>query len=152
MRQAMKRTGEAAVQGITFTVLGTPKPQGSMRAITGRNGKAFLKSDNEAMRPWRQEVGWTALRARSEAGYNDVFAGRHVPVRVRYVFTFRPPGTMPKGRVLPAVKPDMDKLCRAIGDALKGVLYEDDGQIVESSERKVYGPVAMAEITVEILA
>ena len=70
---------------IQFTVLGVPQPQGSMRAIPTPKG-ARLASDNKAMRPWRQEVGWGALRARGEAGYSKIFAGEHVPVGVSIKF------------------------------------------------------------------
>ncbi len=137
---------------IAFTVLGDPTPQGSMRGIVTKSGKVVLKSDNPKMRPWRWQVGWEALRARGDAGCHELFARRHVPVRLSMVFFIAPPQSKPKDRTLPAVKPDLDKLCRAVFDACKGILWLDDGQIVEMGDvRKVYGLPARAEITVEIL-
>jgi Holliday junction resolvase RusA-like endonuclease len=38
----------------------------------------------------------------------------------------------------PAVAPDLDKLVRAVLDALTGVCYEDDAQVVSLGARKVY--------------
>jgi Holliday junction resolvase RusA-like endonuclease len=40
---------------------------------------------------------------------------------------------------LPAVAPDLDKLVRAVSDALTGVCYHDDRQIVEIVASKIYG-------------
>ncbi len=48
-------------------------------------------------------------------------------------------------------KPDLDKLARALKDALKGVLYHDDAQVVVLLARKVYAAetaAPCAEVTV----
>jgi Holliday junction resolvase RusA-like endonuclease len=135
------------IRRVTFTVLGRPAPQGSMRSL----GK-FMKCDNPNTMPYRQAVGWSALDARTKAGIHDVFAARHVPVLLGLVFYFAPPQKMPKGRTLPAVKPDLDKLCRSVFDACKGILWVDDGQIVEMDRpRKLYGVPERTEITVALL-
>jgi len=39
-------------------------------------------------------------------------------------------------RALPDTKPDADKLCRGVFDALIGVLYRDDGQVTTVLVRK----------------
>jgi Holliday junction resolvase RusA-like endonuclease len=39
----------------------------------------------------------------------------------------------------PAGRPDLTKLVRAAEDALKGVVWADDGQVVGQGNRKVYG-------------
>jgi crossover junction endodeoxyribonuclease RusA len=38
----------------------------------------------------------------------------------------------------PSVKPDADKLLRAVGDALTGVLIEDDARVVNIAGSKRY--------------
>jgi Holliday junction resolvase RusA-like endonuclease len=135
------------VRRVSFTVLGQPQPQGSIRAFMV-GGKPRLTSANAKMKPWRQQVGWDALRVREGDG---PFAPHHVPVRAVYEFTLTPPAKMPKGRVWPAVKPDIDKLCRAVNDALTGILWVDDGQVCEMIATKKYGSPAKTDITVEIL-
>ena len=40
----------------------------------------------------------------------------------------------------PAVRPDLLKLARAVEDALTGVLYADDAQVVIERLEKSYGP------------
>lgn len=49
----------------------------------------------------------------------------------------------------PTVKPDIDNVLKAWGDALNGVVWEDDKQIVEVMVRKFYSkdPKAMAIIS-----
>jgi Holliday junction resolvase RusA-like endonuclease len=59
----------------------------------------------------------------------------------------RPPGHYRRnGELLPrfadawpASRPDVDKLARAVLDALTGVLYRDDGQVVTLDVTKRYG-------------
>jgi Holliday junction resolvase RusA-like endonuclease len=133
-------------QRIEFTVLGTPRPQGSMKAFV-IDGQARLTSDNAKMKPWRQQVGQTALAERAGIGCFEVWAGRHIAVGIRMDYYFARPKSARK-RILHVVKPDRDKLDRAIGDALKGILYADDGQIVEGSSQKHYGLPERAVITV----
>jgi Holliday junction resolvase RusA-like endonuclease len=133
---------------ISFTVLGHPEPQGSTRAFL-MAGRPRVTSDNAKMKPWRQQVGWTALRARPGA---QIFAAQHIPVKARFEFYLAPPIKMPKGRSWPAVKPDLDKLCRATFDALTGILWIDDGQVVDLAAVKQYGLPERTEITVEIAA
>lgn len=120
-----------------------------MRGIVRKDGKVFLKSDNPSTRPFRQEVGWTALNARAAAGYHDIMFTEHVPIWITCAFYFAPPKHLPKGRKLPSVKPDLDKLCRACFDSMKGVIYSDDGQVVNQWAKKRYGLPERVEISVE---
>lgn len=43
---------------------------------------------------------------------------------------------------------DLDNLLKAISDALNGVAYDDDSQIIDATIRKFYGEQAKAEITI----
>ena len=138
---------EAAMSRISFTVLGRPAPQGSLKAFIS-HGQARVKSDNAATMPWRQQVGWTALNARPTA---DVWAARHEAVSIAITFVFAKPTSVPKKRLHMAVKPDLDKLCRSVLDALSGILFFDDGQVIQITAGKMYGLPERAEITLEAL-
>lgn len=52
-------------------------------------------------------------------------------------------------REYPSVKPDGDNFLKAISDALNGVLWVDDAQIVDLSISKRYGP--KGKITVSVI-
>jgi crossover junction endodeoxyribonuclease RusA len=135
---------------IEFTVLGHATPQGSVRGYLAK-GKVRITSDNAKMKPWRQQIGWTALSARAKAGYSEIFAPQHVPVKANFQFYLAPPKKMPKGRTWPAVKPDLDKLCRSTFDALSGILWFDDAQVVDLTATKSYDLPERAVITVEAI-
>ena len=143
------------VTKIQFFVDYKPAPQGSMKAIpiTTRQGKAgaIVKCDNPQTLPYRERVGWCALEARAKAGVHDLFADHEIPVRVAYTFVFQRPKSAPKTRTRPIVKPDYDKLARSTTDALTGIFYKDDCQVVDCEIHKIYGETEGAHIVVEIV-
>jgi crossover junction endodeoxyribonuclease RusA len=71
---------------------------------------------------------------------------KHVPVEISLIFHFRRPETASKKRKRVVVKPDLDKLLRATLDALTGVVFHDDAQVVKVIAEKVYGDVEGVKI------
>lgn len=57
-------------------------------------------------------------------------------VEMRLTFYLPRPKTVK--RRYPTVKPDIDKLARAVQDALNGIVYRDDAQVVSLSVHKRY--------------
>ncbi|WP_054677324.1 RusA family crossover junction endodeoxyribonuclease [Lacticaseibacillus sharpeae] len=53
------------------------------------------------------------------------------------------------GAVLPTVKPDLDNYFKAVTDALKGIVWVDDNQIVSVDMRKLYGTKPRTEIEIK---
>ncbi len=51
-------------------------------------------------------------------------------------------------RVRPTVKPDLDNLAKGIKDALTGMIWRDDAQVVSLTVRKFYAVDPRAEITI----
>jgi Holliday junction resolvase RusA-like endonuclease len=138
---------------ISFTVLGKPQPQGSMKGfvLPGKDGgkpRAILTSANEKMKPYRQQVGWAALDARAKAGHHGLFADKQIAVGIEMKFYFERPPSISKKRLHIAVKPDIDKLCRSTIDAMTGIMFADDAQIIQLSAEKYYGIPERAEIAV----
>jgi Holliday junction resolvase RusA-like endonuclease len=112
---------------ILFSVEGEPIPQGSKKGfVVGR--RAVLVDDNkDKLKPWRAKVA-----AASDVGHT--FTG---PVFVAAVFYLPRPKTVK--RLLPSVKPDLDKLFRALGDGMTdGGLITDDSLIVSKHVMKRY--------------
>lgn len=102
-------------------VPGRPAPQGSKRHV----GRGILVESSKALAPWRTSVAWHAAQVYRAAPLDGPLA-----VRVEFLMP-RPAGT-PKRSTPAAVKrPDLDKLTRAIFDALSLVVWRDDSQIVD---------------------
>lgn len=131
---------------LVFEVLGPAAPQGSMKAFIA-NGKARMRSQLKTTGPYRQECGWAARRA-LEGRVCPLF-GKHVPVRITIDFYFTKPASVNKSRLFPSVPPDLDKLCRATFDALKGIAWVDDGQVVQVKAAKLYAQMATTIVTIE---
>lgn len=137
---------------IVFTVYTTPAPQGSHRAfVAPKTGKAFVTQDNKKTVPYRQDVTRVARYEMAQRNMDEPMAAKHVPVELRLEFTLLRPASVPKSRIFPSVKPDLDKLVRATKDALKGVLYVDDGQVVDMVPRKRYGPIEQVRIHARVM-
>lgn len=121
---------------VTFSVLGTPIPQGSTKAFAriGRDGKAHATTTgaNAKTKGWRQDVAACALGHAPSTPWTG-------PVAVEIAFRLpRPASVSAKKRPSHTVKPDLDKLVRAVSDALTGVLWVDDSQIVSVIATKLY--------------
>jgi len=119
--------------------------------LPGKDGKkprAILTSDNTKMKPYRQQVGWAALKARADAGYSSLLLRKHVAVGVEMKFYFEKPPSVSKKRVHLVVKPDVDKTARCCFDAMTGIMFADDAQIVQMVVSKEYGLPERTEITV----
>jgi Holliday junction resolvase RusA-like endonuclease len=120
---------------------GVAVPQGSHKAFVVA-GRARITDDNAKTRTWRDTVAW-AFR-RDNPGWG---APRPEPVEVYGIFLVRRPasdvlktGALRKGaRLRPTPKhADLDKLQRAIGDALNMVAWVDDSQIVRWNVETFY--------------
>ena len=119
---------------IAFTVFGVPIPQGSMKAFM-RPGMRFpvVTADNKRTKSWRQAV---VDAAREQLADASPLEG---PVGLGVEFFLPRPRSAKKDVVLPAKKPDLDKLVRAIGDALTAAgVWRDDSQVVSVGAWKVF--------------
>lgn len=108
--------------------------------------KTVMKDANESkLKPWRELVAGYATEYMAQEEAERVESG---PVRISAYFEFprlkshfKADGvTLRDGRAFYKVSaPDLDKLQRAIGDALNGICYKDDSQIASWDTRKMYG-------------
>jgi Holliday junction resolvase RusA-like endonuclease len=141
---------------IHFTAYARPEPQGSMKGfvLPGKGSakpRAILTSVNSKMKPYRNEVSRVAIVAVADAGSGMPVAGKHVPVGLCLDFYLARPESIPKKRTRLVVKPDIDKLVRSTSDALSGILYADDAQIVDLNVRKHYGSPERVEVSMVVL-
>lgn len=52
-----------------------------------------------------------------------------------------------RAELVPTGKPDLDNLEKAIADAMNGVVYKDDAQIISSDKVKMYAPPGVEGFT-----
>ncbi|MEV2222676.1 RusA family crossover junction endodeoxyribonuclease [Nocardia vinacea] len=101
-------------------VPGVPAPQGSKRHV----GNGRLIESSKRLKPWRETVTKVAQQA------NPPMLDGPVVLGLEFVMP-RPKATPKTKPTPPAVKrPDIEKLARAIADALTGVTFADDSQVV----------------------
>jgi crossover junction endodeoxyribonuclease RusA len=137
------------MNAIVFHVYGIPQTKGSAKGFVGRSkrtGKlrAFITNDNTKNAGWAATVSGEAQRARVSSGLSAPVSG---PVWLMLHFHVCRPKSLPK-RILHATKkPDLDKMIRSVKDALKGVLYMDDAQVVDLVAQKRYSESPGVEIT-----
>jgi crossover junction endodeoxyribonuclease RusA len=128
---------------IKFTVLGEPIPQGSMKAFLPKNGKfPIVTADNKKTKPWRQQIAGQCFAIMPDSGLT-----RETPVQIEIHFYFPRPKS--SKAVSKTTKPDVDKLARAVLDALTGVAFEDDSQVVRLIASKEFGMPPRAEICIQ---
>jgi crossover junction endodeoxyribonuclease RusA len=112
---------------VTFTVAGHPVTQGSKRAFV-RNGRPILvESAGDRLKLWRHVIATAARDAWSHPPLQG-------PVRVDLVFALARPRSAPKRKrtwPIGARSLDVDKAARAALDAMTGVIYRDDAQVVQ---------------------
>jgi len=129
---------------LTFTVYGRPAPKGSMRGVVAyRRSKGYrvqMFNDNPRTSTWQELVAFAACAARARLQRSDVLYGKRVPVSVVLAFLLPCPVKLRTRRdARPTSKrDDLDKLQRALFDALTGVVWHDDAQVVHVSASKRY--------------
>lgn len=142
---------------ITLTIFGTPQPAGSKRGFAFRraNGSTgvAISDANPKSRDWKEQVA-SAARV--------VYAGDLLEGPLSVAFRFyrpRPKGHFGKRGLnahgsatpFPIGRPDVLKLSRGVEDALTGVVWRDDAQIVHETIVKSWGEPARCEVTIETL-
>jgi Holliday junction resolvase RusA-like endonuclease len=112
---------------VSFFIEGVPVPQGS-KTVSQAKGRAWLRDANAArLKPWRHII----------ASHADLGVTFDCPVIVTLSFVLPRPQRPRWG--VPAVKPDIDKLCRAILDGLQdGGLLAEDSRVVTLTATKRY--------------
>lgn len=135
-----------------LTVYGNAEPAGSKRGLYRPQLGVRIVDANPKSRAWKDLVS-------QEAGKiaDGLLQG---PLELRAVFYRpRPAGHYGTGRnasvlkrsapAYPTTKPDTTKLLRGIEDAMTGILYRDDAQIVRQVVSKQWGDPARVTIRLE---
>lgn len=126
-----------------FFVPGKPAPGGSKKGFYIKKIKRVIMTpDNKKTKPWMDSVKCFALQAYSGPPLEE-------PIELEITFQFlRPKSHFGTGRnagklklstkKYPTVRPDLTKLTRSTEDALTGLIWRDDSQVVRQMTKKIY--------------
>ena len=133
---------------IYFEVFGVAQPKGSARAFMPKGARfPVVTSTNKNLKTWEQTIRGELQQVMRTIDGGILAALFLAPVAVGLRFHLPRPTSKKKAKY-PTSKPDVDKLARAAIDALSGVLFKDDNQVVAVQARKVY---AVGAAKVDIL-
>lgn len=127
-----------APSALSFNVIGDPASQGSKIPRVSSKGKPYVQEQNsEKHDTWRGDVITAANRARKDQGWDEPAEG---PVEVHlWIRVPRPKSVSIKHRPYPHTRPDVDKMARAILDALTiAGVWRDDAQVITLHAIKRY--------------
>lgn len=123
---------------IAFFAPGIPRAMQTGKVVTTGDGRSFpVRRHTE----WGSYVALVASQHRPEA----LLCG---PLAVRLVFHL--PAPKQRKRVLPITRPDVCNLQKGVVDAMNGVLWVDDSQVVELVVAKVYAGARGPGLDVEV--
>lgn len=113
------------------------KPKSKGRPRFG-NGHAYTP---KSTREYEDVLGWAAKAAGAKPLPN--------PCKIDLTATFKQP--MRNCPLYCTKRPDIDNFFKIVSDALNGIAWQDDAQIIEATIRKQYGTSDKIEITVYYL-
>jgi Holliday junction resolvase RusA-like endonuclease len=143
------------VNELRFQVLGVAAPQGSKRSV----GRGIMIESSKAVRPWRDSVAYAAIDAAQHTDWTPPGAAR---VSLWFFFS-RPRSHYRTGRhsdqlrpSAPAAhtsRPDVDKLSRAVLDALttSGVIRDDSTVAVLNATKAYVNDVPHLQVAIQPL-
>lgn len=132
---------------LKFTVHGNPVPKARPRVT--RTGHAYTP------KPTADYERLVAMLAK-EAMKGLCPTGKAIVLIVKAYFGIPKSWTKAKkqqalyGQLHPMKRPDLDNCIKAIQDAMNGIVYKDDSQIVEISASKRYSAVPRVDVVIEV--
>lgn len=136
-------------ESVTFTVYGVAAPGGSKTTGVTKGGRRFVRDSSRRAAPWKQHVAQAAGEAMAGRptleGPLMLVATFHLP-RPKSHYGVR--GLRPSAPAWPTVRPDTTKLLRPLEDALTGIVWRDDAQVVRQVAERRYGEPARCDVLV----
>lgn len=136
---------------LTFQLAGHPQGKGRARAfLRGSHIGHYTPAATRSYEGMIREAAFREMNGREPTG---------APVEVWLTAFFDIPKSYSKKKraaaicnmLKPAKKPDIDNIIKAFVDAMNGVVFRDDCQIVRGLYAKVYGLTPMVVVTIKPL-
>jgi Holliday junction resolvase RusA-like endonuclease len=123
-------------------------PQGKGRPKFTRQGRAYTPAKTVAYEKAIQEQAKAAMGA-SEPLETPVAVYIYIIMPIPQSYTKKRTEACLSGTDRPTKKPDIDNVAKAFLDAMNGIVYKDDTQVVSLHVTKVYSTVGMVEVLVK---
>jgi len=143
-------SGESTVvMHITFQVEGTPVGKG--RPKFARRGNFVSTYTPTKTRDYEDLIKVAAKQAMgsSEPLKTPVAAYIYITVPIPQSYSKKRLKACLDGSERPCKKPDCDNVMKAFLDAMNGIVYDDDSQVVSLHGTKVYGTIGIVEVLVK---
>jgi len=136
-------------RAIMFTVYGEPK--GKQRPVFTRKGRAYTA---------KQTVDYeAAVQAAYRSQYGNYSFPLEVTLSLQIAAFYKIPKSTSKAmrkrmhsqEIRPRKTPDIDNVVKIVADALNGVAYADDRQIVTMQASKFYGETPRIEVCLQAI-
>jgi len=135
---------------IAFEVIGEPVAQGRPRA-SSINGRVRM-FDPAKSRNFKEYVKLSAAQyAPAELISEPVKIHVKIYRNIPKSFSKKKTTDAETGLLRPTTKPDVDNYYKGIGDALNGVIWVDDSQVISLTVEKYYSKRPRAEIEIHTL-
>ena len=131
-----------------FRMDGRVPPKGSARSFAIKRGGRYtgrtvtVQQNADDLASWAARLAWTAKQIGVECRRGPWFVEAYVMFerpKAHYRAGEKAKGLKASAPGLPTGRPDLDKLLRTILDALTGVAWADDSQVVSIEAAKIYG-------------
>lgn len=132
---------------VRFTVPGQPVPQGRPLFSTKPFPHAY---DPPKSREYKEKVKKYAETVELEHPLQgELFAEVLIFKETLKGFSKVKKAAAEARMLRPITKPDADNYAKGVLDAVKGVIWQDDGQVVDLVARKFYSEIPRVEVTVK---
>lgn len=134
---------------VHFTIPGEPQGKARPRVVRGKDGRAHTYTPEKTAQ-------YEALIRQEYRRQGGVRFPDGAVLSVRLVAWYAVPKSASKqrraamlaGELLPTKKPDLDNIAKAICDALNGIAYRDDAQVVELYAEKRWDEIPRVDVEI----
>lgn len=123
---------------MVFQIIGKPKGKARPR-FDGRHRRTFTPA---VTADYERQIRQAYI---SSGGY---LLSETKPIKILIIAQFKKAVSSKKDA--PTIKPDWDNIGKAVCDALNGIAYKDDSQVVSAKVYKVWAEDSIPKVTVKI--
>lgn len=133
------------MSGIVFVIPGTAR--GKQRPRATRTGRVYTPAQTVNQEAYIKMLAATAMRGFAPF-VGPLTASFHINVAVPKSYTKQQRKMIDEGKLWPTSKPDIDNVVKLLCDAMNGIVYGDDKQIVDLLVTKSYADSASTHVMI----